>query len=210
MAHPNPATARRNNALAAGALERETEVIRLRSTGLSNKAVADELGISEATASSLFWRAIRRRREQNSDDVADLVEAKVAEYQAIQVQFATVAMDPKTPLAHRLKALNGASAQVDRIAKLLGLYAPEQHRHLHGHVDPGIDIPVDVLEAMSDDELAAQIDAQRVLRQVPDDDGEDDDAADDADDGLPPEVVIEDPGPRALAPPPPEAEPDGE
>jgi hypothetical protein len=76
-------------------------------------------------------------------------------------------------------------------------------------------VPIEVLESMTDDELAAAIDGQRKLRAVEGNDPspdrndsspEDDDAEDD--DGLPPEVVISDPGPRALAPAPSEPEPD--
>lgn len=211
----HPGVLAHNEAASFEADARAARVVELRATKLSWNSIAAEMHLSRQTVQSLYRRERARLRAITSLEMADQVDEELDGLDAVEVVANEILIDPEMTPERRMKAANLVLATKRQRADLLGLNAPDRLAVLHGGTVVGttVDVPIEVLEAMSDDELAAAIDGQRKLRAV--DDAPDQPAAsdspddeDDGDDGLPDEVVISDPGPRALAPAPPDEEPD--
>lgn len=207
MTHPNPATAKVNRENEAAALERTSKIVSLLSRRLSVREIAAEVGCSTTTVYALYAREKERIRTLIASELRHQLDVALDELDVIARDAHLKRIEAKT-MGEKAKAMNVLLQVIDKRAKLLGLYAPEQHQHLHGHVDPGVDIPLEVLEAMSSEERAALLDEHRAaVRALPAassaaDEEDDDDESTSDDDGLPPEVVIEDPGPHSVAPRP--------
>lgn len=215
---PHPAVKTANEARAIAADARAGLVLKYRAAKMSWSGIAEELRISESTVRSLYRRERDRLRDTRAELLLETLEEELDGLDAIEAQANAIALGGKT-VAERLKAMNVVLSVKKQRAALLGLNAPERMVLFPGDngagpADLGADVPLEALEAMSDDELAAQIEQQRSLRVVTttgeDTTPKDDDEPDsDPYDGAPDEVVIEDPGPRAVAPAPAEEEPDG-
>ncbi len=214
----HPGVLAHNEAASFAADARAARVVELRATKLSWNAIAAEMHLSRQTVQSLYRRERARLRAITSLEMADQLDEELDGLDAVEATANEFMIDPgKTP-EQRMKAANLVLATKRQRADLLGLNAPDRLAVLHGGTvgSTTVDIPIEVLESMTDDELALAIDGQRKLRAVEGNDpsagsnepspSEDDDGEDD--DGLPPEVVIADPGPRALAPAPSDPEPD--
>lgn len=209
----HPGVIAHNEAAAIAADARAARIVEMRSTKLSWNAIAEEMHLSRQTVQSLYRRERARLRAITSLEMADQVDEELDGLDAVEATANEFMIDPKQTPERRMKAANLVLATKRQRADLLGLNAPDRLAVLHGGSvgSSSVDVPLEILEAMTDDELAAAIDGQRKLRAVDaqteaDEPRDEDDERED--DGLPPEVVIEDPGPRALAPAPSDPEPD--
>ena len=210
----HPVVKAHNDALAFDGAKRALEIVRLRSNNMTWAAIAREIGISEGAAKNVWTKQLQRFRDEATVGVEDHVDAQLLVWDGrlsrLQADLLE-ARDPNKnlPFTTRIALVSKIETAIARVEQmridLLGLKAPELHAHLHGGAgDGGVDIPMETLEAMGDDELAAQLEGQRSLRAVTVEATEAKAEEDEEQeyDGAPDEVVIEDPGPRAIAPTP--------
>lgn len=208
----HPGVIAHNEAASFAADARAAKIVDLRATKLSWNAIAAEMHLSRQTVQSLYRRERARLRAITSLEMADQVDEELDGLDAVEATANEFLIDPARTPEQRMKAANLVLATKRQRAELLGLNAPDRLAVLHGGsvVETIVDIPIDVLESMTDDELANAIDGQRGLRGVTVEAEKVDPEYDaDEDDGAPEEVVIEDPGPRAIGPARETEEPDG-
>jgi predicted DNA-binding protein (UPF0251 family) len=114
---------------------RRIEALRLRVSGLTYEAIAEELGVSLGTAHSDVQFMLAKRRKQAAEDAEHVRELELERLDAaIYLVLGQIGKE-NLGAVDRLVKLN------ERRCKMLGLDAPEQRKHSFGDGGP---TPADV------------------------------------------------------------------
>ena len=104
--------------------EREAIITRLRIRGLTYRAIAKEVGVSEAAAYNAVQRALARNRAESAENAGEWREMELARLDDMWESLA-----PRSESGEwRIEKLDRALRIMERRAKLLGLDAPEKHQ----------------------------------------------------------------------------------
>lgn len=119
-------------------LERQIQVLELRQSGWSFRAIGEKLDISHVQAWQDFQNALTELREVSNDKADDLRQLELERLDAL-----TKALEPMAMVGNT-NSINAYLRVMERRAKLLGLDAPEKK-----------EFKFEELSKLSDDELRA-------------------------------------------------------
>ena len=119
-------------------LERQIQVLDLRQSGWSYRAIGEKLDISHVQAWQDFQNALTDLREVSNDKAEDWRTLELERLDAL-----TKALEPMAMVGNT-NSVNAYIRVMEQRAKLLGLYAPEKK-----------EFKIEDLDKLSDDELRA-------------------------------------------------------